>query len=112
MIPATLEEAFQALSEELGPEGQIDLMRITRDDLITTHHELGRWIRNNWDLWKDGPLLSHMGSLGFSHPDDISHTIIKEYWLKLNGLPSEMEQDKLLYKEYWDKVAMEAHNEA
>lgn len=104
MLPVTLEECFQALDKELGPEGQIELMRIPREDLVTTHHSLGRWIRNNWGLWKDGPLMSHMNGLGFTHPDDISSTIIKEYWLRLNGLPSEKDQDKEEYQKYWEKM--------
>jgi len=104
MVPATLAECFQALNEELGPEGQIELRSVVREDLVTTHHSLGRWIRNTWGLWKDGPLMSHMKELGFTHPDDMSSSIIKEYWLQLNGLPSELEQDKTEYTAYWDKV--------
>jgi hypothetical protein len=107
MTPTSLEEAIQALREKLGPDGTIELKMQGRDDLIIYHHGLGRWIRNNWKLWADGPLMEHMRSLGFTHPDDVSSTIIKEFWLKLNGQPSELEKDAARYKEYWEKVAQE-----
>lgn len=104
MIPTTLSEAIQALRDEIGSDGQVDLMNLNRDELFEKHYDLGRWIRNTWMLWKGGPLMDHMKSLGLHHPDDISSLIIKECWLKLNGQPSELERDVAEYKSYWDKI--------
>lgn len=101
--PTTLEECMKALSTELTKEGQLEILRLPKDELSILHHSLGMWIRNNWDLWKDGPLKDHMVSLGFIHPDDMSQSIIVEYWNRLNGQPSSLQEDIKRYKEYWEK---------
>lgn len=104
MTPETFQECNEALNKLLEPADQIALMTLTRDKLIITHTSLGRWIRNKWNLWGGGPLCDNMKLLGFQHPDDMSGTIIKEYWLYLNKLPSEVEQDLVRYNEHWRKL--------
>ena len=104
MIPETFQECNEALNKLLQPADQIELMNLSRDNLIITHSNLGRWIRNNWNLWGCGPLCNDMRLLGFRHPDDMSGTIIKEYWLYLNKFSSEVEQDLVRYNEHWRKL--------
>jgi hypothetical protein len=99
--PTTLEECMIALTKILSIEEQAQLTKMTEDELGDTHHGLGQWLRNNWDLWKGGPLLEHMKSLGFIHPDDMSHSIIKEFWNRLNDRPSQIQEDIKYYAEYW-----------
>jgi hypothetical protein len=99
--PTTIEECMRAFVEVLTPETQIELVKMSQDELVTTHHSLGRWIRNNWDLWLGGPLLEYMKSLGFIHPDDMSSSLIKEFWNRMNNQPSEMMEDIKKYAEYW-----------
>lgn len=105
MIPTTLDECMEALKERLSPADQVALIRSSADDLGLYHHGLGQWIRNNWGLWKGGPLLDHMTSLGFLHADDMSMSIIREFWARMNNKPSVLQEDIKKYKEYWDKQA-------
>lgn len=101
--PTTIEECMVTLTEVLTLENQAEILKMSKDDLILLHHGLGQWIRNNWDLWKGGSLKDHMVSLGFSHPDDMSQSIIVEFWNRLNNQPSQMEDDIEHYKEFWKK---------
>lgn len=101
--PTTLDECMTALSEMLSPEDQMKITMMSKSDLIVCHHGLDRWIRNNWDLWQGGPLLEHMQAMGFTHPDDISMTIIKEWWARMNKAPSSLQEDLKHYTEYWSQ---------
>jgi len=111
MVPNTFKECTQALNEKLSPQSQIELMQLSKNELVLTHHGLGRWIRNNWGLWTEGPLYHDMKSMGFRHPDDMSGTIIKEYWLYLNKQPSEIEQDLTRYNQHWDNLTKNERGE-
>jgi len=103
MKPTTLQEAITALKEEIGADGQTKLLNSSKEELVSYHHGLGALIRNSFGLWSvDSELMKHMTSLGFSHPDDVSASIIKECWLQLRGLPSEIQQDVIEYKKFWD----------
>ena len=106
-VPTTVDECMKAFFELLTLEEQADLIQTPgKDKLIVYHHGLGQWIRNNWGLWQGGPLLDHMKSLGFKHPDDMSQSLIEEWWSRMNFLPSSMEEDIKKYAEYWkDKGA-------
>lgn len=104
--PVNLEECIKALGEILTPEEQIQLTAFAKDELIQCHHALGQWIRNNWDLWKGGELLENMKAMGFKHPDDISMSIIEEWWARMNNLPSTMEADIKEYADYWEKKGL------
>ena len=101
--PVTIEECMKALQEVLAPDEQIQITKFSEDELHKCHHGLGQWIRNNWDLWAGGPLKTHMESLGFIHPDDMSSSIIKEFWNRMNKLPSSLQEEIKSYKEFWSK---------
>lgn len=103
MNPTTLDEAVEALMQKLSAEDKKAITSMTEDELHQVHHTLGQWIRNNWGLWQGGPLLDHMTSLGFIHADDMSGSIIREFWRHMNRLPSKIAEDVKLYKEYWEK---------
>jgi len=103
-VPETLEECFTALSQLLN-EGEVDrLMMSKEDDLVMYHHGLGRFIRNEWGLWSDGPLNDHFKSLGFIHPDDMSSTIIEAYRAHLRKESFDINAKIEFYKKYWEKV--------
>ena len=76
MIPKTIEQAFTELDNMLQ---QDDKQYIIDNGSISVHHTLGRWIRNNWNLWDEEPndLKSLFLKIGISHPDDMSDHIIK-----------------------------------
>jgi hypothetical protein len=101
--PATLDECMKAFNEMFLPEEQIEFTKMTKDEVGSLHLGLGQWIRNNWDLWKGGALLDHLKSLGMIHPDDMSTVIMEEYWARMNGVPSTMQEDIGYYKNFWDK---------
>ncbi len=102
--PSTLDEAITGLMQILSVEDQVAITRMTEDEVGHLHHGLGQWIRNNWGLWQGGPLLEHMKSLGFIHPDDMSSSILREFWSRMNKLPSKIAEEIEEYKEYWDKA--------
>ena len=52
--------------------------------LISYHHSLGRYIRNNYDLWAchwEAELIDGVDHSPF-HPDQVSMTIIEQVWRK------------------------------
>lgn len=102
--PITLDECMDALSQVLSKEDNADLIASSENDLIRYHFGLGTWIRNNWNLWAGGPLLEHMKSLGFMHPDDMSQTIIEEYWARKNNKPSKIQEKVKKYGQYWEEM--------
>ena len=106
MKPKTVEECMKEFLIILSPENQLELAMSSRDDLIKYHHGLGRWIRNNWDLWSnqlDGSLFGHMKTLGFTHPDDMSQALIVEFWNRTNNQPSQLSEMAEEYRKYWSK---------
>ncbi len=41
---------------------------------------LGKWIRNNWGLWKGSRLYKFFKLKGITHPDNISSIILSSYY--------------------------------
>jgi len=85
MIPTNLQEAINILDKELVYE---DKEYLLWHGSLAVHHTLGRWIRNNWELWneEDNELKVSLKKLGYSHPDDMSNYIIEEYIRYLQSL--------------------------
>lgn len=103
MIPSTIEECMQEFKNILSPQAQMEFLKIPKDKLFEYHHSLGLWIRNNWGLWAGSELYKHMHDLGFKHPDDMSQAIITEYWNRLNGQPSDLEEDAIKSEDWWKR---------
>ena len=61
--------------------------------VATTHHSVGRWIRNQWGLWQGSPLKEYFLELGVEHPDDMSGIIIRCFHRHLNGKPLDIENE-------------------
>lgn len=100
-IPTNLEEAFQWLDEHVS-----DKEVFIKEDEITAvalcHHGLGRWLRNNWGLWKeDTPLAFYFISHGVKHADDMSGIILRSYWRFKNHQPIRFDEQVQFYKNYW-----------
>lgn len=107
--PTTVDDCMKAFTEMLTPEEQAQLSMMTKDELGMCHHALGQFIRNNWGLWQeDSPLCMHMKALGFIHADDMSMSLIEEWWARMNKLPSTMEDDVKRYAEFWKERTNEA----
>lgn len=76
VIPKTVEEAIEFLDKELNKE---DKEFLIEHGAVSVHHSLGRWIRNNWGLWKSSELKGLLMEKGYSEPDEMSNYIIEEY---------------------------------
>jgi hypothetical protein len=102
--PSTLEECFSSLKEMLSEEDLRALPQMTKNELSRLHHGLGRWIRNNWDLWQGGPLAEYFKTLGLHHPDDMSGLIIESFWHHLRNEPLDIVAQIKGYQDYWHKM--------
>lgn len=79
-VPTTLEEAFDALDKMLSDEDKEYLQKNPDEAPIRLHHSLGRHLRNEWGLWSDSVLKTHLMEVhGIKHPDDMSGFILDEY---------------------------------
>lgn len=85
MIPKTLDETVTALDEMLSDEAKQQVADCETAEeveklIISAHHGLGRHLRNTWGLWSDNDeLKGELRAVGISHPDDMSHFILKHY---------------------------------
>ncbi len=102
VTPKTLAQAHEVLEAQLSPKTlrEIDAMK-TEGDMIAFHHGQGRSMRNDWGLWGGSPLFTHMQSLGFTHPDDMSSVILATFWCKRHKKPFRLEERAKKYKLYW-----------
>ena len=78
IIPNNLGQAILKLDKSLS---QDDKEYLLKNGALSVHHSLGRWIRNNWNLWneEDNELKTNLKKLGYEHPDDMSNYIIEQY---------------------------------
>ena len=70
-------------------------------DMKMRHFGLGRWLRNNWALWKGSKLSKHFNKHGVFHPDDMSAIILTAFWRNLNNKPLKLEEEFSFYNRYW-----------
>ena len=76
-IPKNMNEVFDYFDKELT-DG--DKEQLKQYPAISFHHTLGRWIRNNFELWTtQSELKAWLIDKSFTHPDDMSNYIIEEY---------------------------------
>lgn len=99
--PITLEECFQVLEKDLLAQDLIDISCMSKGQLSKLHHSLGRWIRNNWKLWQNGPLTIYFNAMGIFHADDMSGIIIESFWHHLKNEPLELDEQIKLYQDFW-----------
>jgi hypothetical protein len=86
-IPVNLNDCFLQLNKTLKPVDREMIKNFKeRSDVLSLHHGLGMWIRNNWGLWGGSRLQNYFAQRGFSEPDGVSGIILDEYygWLKGN----------------------------
>jgi hypothetical protein len=46
---------------------------------------LGRWMRNNWGLWRKSLLSQYFKDIGISDPDEMSSEILKAFYKSFNN---------------------------
>lgn len=85
IVEAAVDRMLSAMTAK-----QRELMQETAHaNLIRFHDNLGRWIRNQFGLWRGNKEL--MGACGFLHPDDCSMVIIDACWERLRSEWKRME---------------------
>jgi hypothetical protein len=84
-VPKNLEGCFKVLKIALS-EGELTRFKeMPEGDYIKYHHNLGRCIRNNWNLWEEGSTLREFfESEGINHADDMSGIILQTFHRHLN----------------------------
>ncbi len=108
IVPNDLGSCLFALEDMLNKK-DLDYLRDSRETVIDVlHHSLGRWIRNNWNLWKvegyenkDYRLHDYFVQCGLWHADDMSGLILTSFWRYLHKEPLRIEEQIEHYKIYW-----------
>lgn len=78
-VPNTLKEACEELDCILSVEAK-EFIQCDEKSISSLHHSLGRYLRNEWQLWAESKLAQYMHKEhNIQHPDDISHAILVEY---------------------------------
>jgi adenosylmethionine-8-amino-7-oxononanoate aminotransferase len=87
-VPTSLEDAVELLWSGIPPDERSAWAR-DPDLPNKLHHDLGRWIRNNWSLWDPETHLAQRfrQDLKIGHPDDISGMILEVLSAKARGVP-------------------------
>ena len=101
-IPKDLDDCFKQLGVILEEETINEIKRIDEEELgANFHFGLGRWMRNNWQLWKGSRLSYYFNNIGVYHPDDMSGIILTSYQRHLKGEDIKLEEQIKHYQDYW-----------
>ena len=100
LVPKTLSEAIQIAKNSLDSES---LEYIKHNDSATQHHLLGRHLRNTWNLWDPANPLTRWfrHTLGITHGDDISGTILAAIWANIRNEEFDVVEHVKTYKRHW-----------
>jgi hypothetical protein len=92
-IPENIEEAHRELENLLSDEDIAEIKNLpSSNSTIRYHLGLGMWLRNNWGLWAGSDLYIWFYERGYTHPDNISATILETFWNYLNGKPYQINE--------------------
>ena len=107
--PINLQQAITALDSVLSVEDKEAMQEEAEEKFVVKHHHsTGRWIRNNWGLWKKGYSLYEWFKLqGIFHADDMSGIIFTSYYRKVNELPINLQEQIQKYIKYWQEQSRE-----
>lgn len=80
------DEMVEYVITHLSVKDKIWLQRSPRNRLIQFHHNIGRWIRNTFELWSRPftPEIVDGVDISKDHPDAISMRVIEDVYNKLN----------------------------
>lgn len=116
-LPATIEECFQVLDSILEPEDRSEWLSEDEETAASlAHHTVGRWVRNNFGLWRQEendniPIVKYFESLNIQHPDDMSSIILAAYYKKHNNMEYCVEELAKPYIEFWEQTYKELEEE-
>lgn len=103
-LPENLAEALIELGRIADKTGDFKkAISLNEGGFTACHHAgIGRWMRNNWGLWKGGgKLYDWFIEQGLGHADDMSGVILTTFYRRYNGRPERLEEQILDYKEFW-----------
>ena len=101
-IPKNLDETYTELSKLLKRKNKNKLLKSDESEFLTSQHfGLGKYIRNEWGLWKLSRLYLWFKDKGVTHPDDISAIILKYYFRKNKNIEFNLSKEINYYQEYW-----------
>ncbi|MCB2411162.1 DUF6794 domain-containing protein [Hymenobacter lucidus] len=104
--PLTLEDAVRHLQKLHSDSLKQCIVSQTEEEFTAgAHFGLGMWMRNNWGLWRGGPLAKHFNTLGVYHPDDMSGIILTTYYRALRQQDWQLDQQVQRYQAYWQAAA-------
>ena len=93
-IPTDLNSCFMELDRLLNDTTKQKIRNIEDSfELVGEYHMgLGRWIRNNWNLWGGSRLQVYFHDRQIFHPDEMSSIILESYAKYLNGEPFDSDE--------------------
>lgn len=102
--PANLYECFDELNNILKDSEDKEWFETTEEDEVinSTHHALGEWIRESWNLWdKNSVLYQHFYKMGLWNTEDISTFILRSYHRFINKKDLNLSGQIERYITYW-----------
>lgn len=111
-IPKDLNDCFDQIDKFWDDKTKDIAKNMPEDDFsASAHHGFGRWIRNNWELWKGSRLSLYFNNvLLITHPDDMSGIILDSYHRYLNGKELKLKEQVKYYHDYWEKLKKNEEN--
>lgn len=84
---ALLKETLDIIISKISLTDKMYIVSTKEKDLIQFHSNIGRQIRNEFNLWQGNPeLLKDMGLPEDKHPDEVSQKIIEALWKELKRI--------------------------
>jgi hypothetical protein len=102
--PTTLVECFKAIDElKITAKERREFVNGAEEDVVSnSHHVMGAWLRNEWQLWDNtSPLHKFFNTMGIKHPDDMSTIILTSYHRLKNDKPVELRKQLEKYWQHW-----------
>lgn len=109
--PPDLMSAVRCLEQYLPEDTRITFSELDEDEVTAyTHHGLGMFLRNSWNMWSHTSGLPSQHSkiyvwfeqFGITHPDDMSGLILDAFWHKQNKCAFDFSAEVTKYHRYWD----------
>jgi hypothetical protein len=105
-VPTNLDEAVNFLIESLTQRDHQEIKELLKTDsaLSSTHHFLGTYLRNNWSLWEDCPLVRwFIKEYKIVHADDISGIILEAFSHRYRGLNYDPVSTVKRFHKHWEQ---------
>lgn len=121
-LPTTLDEAVDTLIAGLDDKDREQLDKLFKEKKKTTtvitviiegepieipadtHFTVGRFLRNNWNLWEDSPISRwFIRNLKLAHADDMSGILLEAFEAKYLGKEYDPSKTVAWYRKHWEK---------